>query len=748
MVSHIFDDWSLTDARLLHTDVRETAFDPIAIQKAVSKARAEVDIYVSEKQGYAVPLFEVDSPIPTNEYVIYRPDAGSIGWYDTGFGVTATERFTDCERLNGTEIGHRLRFWLDQHCEIELAVEESALPADQIQPRDQLSSHEQRVFFDELSDFVRSEKKAQRETNWQQYTDLDLGEAIRRNHVSGPYIHIGSTDKDGSRAYRYQFGRDDDESGDTNLRDDERIFPGNRCILDIDSETQHFPIEVKVRSVTDPQITIQPAWNRLEAPHLVENILESCDTEIWLHELLNPVPFDRRLNAIDQIRATETKRNLLTGNRPIEYSVNKFALPDSKIELNEYQRLALIWADAADDVVCIHGPPGTGKTRTLTAYVSHAVSEGKSVLVTAHSNQAVDNLLVGDSTPGSPEKHTLHAMAQCEGSDVNVARIGNNSRNRVVQNQYLHRSASDADVVAATTSGTAQFEQNAFDVAVVDEATQASRPATALVLNSAEKLVLAGDHKQLPPYCADESAKSEDMHISLFEYLLNRYEEDGAVLLQRQYRMNEAIAAFPNEAFYDGKLTTAELARKQSVSELPPLVGINVESQERERTHGHSFYNPAEAKAAAKQVQLLAENGVASEDIGVISPYSGQVSEIISRVNQLNIPNPGDVSVDTVDSFQGGEREAIIISFVRSNDDGYSGFLEFPDEGPRRLNVAMTRARKRLVMIGNWGTLSKPARRTDEQSCASLYERLAAHIRSENQMHSPTQVTRFYLDSR
>jgi Superfamily I DNA and RNA helicases and helicase subunits len=202
--------------------------------------------------------------------------------------------------------------------------------------------------------------------------------------------------------------------------------------------------------------------------------------------------------------------------------------------------------------------------------------------------------------------------------------------------------------------------------------------------------------------------------------------------------MNEAIAAFPNEAFYDGKLTTAELAQNQSVSELPPLVGLNVESKERERTHGHSFYNPAEAKAVAKQVQLLAENGVASEDIGVISPYSGQVSEIISRVNQLNIPNPGDVSVDTVDSFQGGERETIIISFVRSNDDGYSGFLEFPDEGPRRLNVAMTRARKRLVMIGNWGTLSKPApHRTHKQSCASLYERLAAHIRSENRMHSP-----------
>jgi len=301
----------------------------------------------------------------------------------------------------------------------------------------------------------------------------------------------------------------------------------------------------------------------------------------------------------------------------------------------------------------------------------------------------------------------------------------------------MAQSPGRADIVAATTSGAAQFAQNAFDVAVVDEATQASRPATAIVLNSAEKLVLAGDHKQLPPYCADESHKEEDMHISLFEYLLDRYGGDISVLLQKQYRMNEAIAEFPNEMFYDGELKTAAENRAWAISDLKPCIGVDIAGQERRQDYGNSYYNPAEAEAVAKQVQLLTYNGVTAEDIGVISAYSGQVSEIRSRVNNLDIDNPRDVTIDTVDSFQGGEREAIIVSFVRSNDDGHSGFLEFPEEGPRRLNVALTRARKRLVVIGDWDTLGTLApHRSPDQSCAHLYDSLADHLRSRERMLS------------
>lgn len=738
MVASIFDDWRLKNSQLLRTDVRGTEYDQVDVEAAASRAVDELGLRAPDRDGYVVPLFAKDKPVPTNEYVLYRPEKGHIGWFDSGFGINGAERFVECERLDDNVIGHRLRFWLDENrSEVELDVDESELPANRIHPTDRLSGDDRDAFFDELKEFVLSEREAQREGNWEHYEDVDLREAIRRNQVSGPFIYVGSTHEGGDPAYKYQFADDEEEDEEVDLRDDEGIFPGNRCIVDVESDDQNFPVEVEILAVTDPQITIQPVWDSIDNRHAVEKILDTDDAEVWLHELLNPVPFDRRLDAIAQVERTKEKRDLLTGDRPVEYSVNKYASPNPEIELNEYQRLALIWADGAEDVVCIHGPPGTGKTRTLTAYVRHAVSRGESVLVTAHSNQAVDNLLVGDSTLDSPEEGTLHAMAQDDNSALSIARVGNNSRSRVVKNYYANQSASEADVVAATTSGTAQFDQDAFDVAVVDEATQASRPATAIVLNSAEKLVLAGDHKQLPPYCADETKKEEDMHISLFEYLLERYDQNISVLLQKQYRMNEEIAEFPNEAFYDGQLETAARNREWSVSDLKPLVGIDINGRERRPNYGNSYYNPDEAEAVAKQVKLLAQNGVASEDIGVISAYSGQVSKIINQVNRLDIENPKAVSVDTVDSFQGGERDAIIVSFVRSNSDGHSGFLEFPEEGPRRLNVALTRARKRLVLIGNWETLGTNApHRPRSQSCADLYEKLAEHIQSRERMLS------------
>ena len=738
MVQELFDDWRPEDATLLSTDVRTTEYDPIDVEVAASSAKDILEMEHPDDDGYVIPLFAIDAPYPTDEYVIYRPESSQIGWFDAGFGSTGTERFADCERLSDKEIGHRLRLWLPENqSQATLEVDESKLPNERIDPTDRLNSDEQAAFFEDLKEFVRSERETERESNWESYQELGLQRAIDRNQMSGPFVHMSRSIADnGQPAYNYQLLEDDDQDRQVDLRGDEGLFSENECIVDTEAEDEHFPLEAELLSVGDRRITVQPDWETIEDDTAVESILNSGRAEIWLHELLNPVPYDRRLDAIRQVQEDDEKRDLLTGRRPVEFTVNKYAPIDSDVELNEYQRLAMVWADGADDVVCIHGPPGTGKTRTLSAYVRQAVKKGESVLVTAHSNQAVDNLLVGDSTPGNPEESTLHAMALDEDISLSIARVGNNSRNRVVQQNYVNRSTSGADVVAATTSGAAKFDPDTFDVAVVDEATQASRPATAIVLNSARKLVLAGDHKQLPPYCADESMQEEDMHISLFEYLLNRYDDEISVLLQKQYRMNEEIAAFPNQAFYGGDLETADDNRDWTIDDLKPIMGVEVQGEE--RRPGNSYYNQDEAEAVARQVQLLVQSGVEPEDIGVISAYSGQIGKIIHQVNQLDIPNPRAVSVDTVDSFQGSEREAIIVSLVRSNADGYSGFLEFPEEGPRRLNVALTRARKRLVLVGNWDTLGTVApHRTADESCADLYADLAEHLRATERMLSP-----------
>jgi superfamily I DNA and/or RNA helicase len=275
-------------------------------------------------------------------------------------------------------------------------------------------------------------------------------------------------------------------------------------------------------------------------------------------------------------------------------------------------------------------------------------------------------------------------------------------------------------VVAATTNGDAAFDQDAFDVAVVDEATQASRAATAIAVNAAEKLVLAGDHRQLPPYGVREGGEGE-MRPSLFETILERYGDDVAVLLARQYRMHDAIASFPNEAFYGGRLETADQAADRTVDGLSAVELFDVAGEERREERGASVRNAAEADVVADRVATLLDAGVDPGDLGVIAAYSGQVSEIRCNLVERGLDQAA-FTVDTVDSFQGGEREAVVVSFARSNDTHDAGFLEHPEEGPRRLNVALTRARCHLSLVGDWDTLTEPASHRDsEESCADVY---------------------------
>lgn len=740
-IDDLFKNWRIKNATLLRsagkppsrsTDGASQISNSSDLKEALERARTVVREEVSNQKGYPIPLHQAGDPIPTKEYILWRPSSEQVGWYDSSFGISGTVRFISIKSVVGTAISQRVRFWHPEFApEPDSELDDIDLPDEQVHPHTKSPKADQQAFFTDLLEFVRAERETERQTNWEQHHEAEIEDLVERVNAVGPLIPMTQgTGKDGNPKFTFQIESPEEDSDDEiDLFEDEGIYPNNLYIVDTLGNTEDFPIAAEVTNVSGPTLTLQPDWATMENRAIVEKLLASEQNDFWVRHLLNPIPFDRRLDAIGQVKGDSAKRQLITGNRPVKFSPNQYALPSVEIELNQYQKQALAWADSSADLVCIHGPPGTGKTRTLTAYVKYAVSQGESVLVTAHSNQAVDNLLVGDSTLNEPEPDTLHAFA-CDDDDTGdaeftIARVGHNSRNRVVQSNYSDVSVHNADVVAATTSGAAQFDKNKFDVAVVDEATQASRPATAIVMNCAQKIVLAGDHKQLPPYCADESMKTEEMHVSLFEHLLDQYGDSVSVLLRRQYRMNEEIAEFPNQAFYDGKLETAEQNRDWQVDDLKPVALVDIEGDERTESIGNSRYNVAEAEAVAKQVKLLVASGLAPEDIGVISAYRGQIGKIWSQLHRLDIDNVDQVTVDTVDSFQGGEREAIVVSFVRSNPEGNSGFLTFPEEGPRRLNVALTRARKRLILVGNWETLSTTApHQSEEDGCASIYREL------------------------
>ena len=241
-----------------------------------------------------------------------------------------------------------------------------------------------------------------------------------------------------------------------------------------------------------------------------------------------------------------------------------------------------------------------------------------------------------------------------------------------------------------------------FGLAVIDEATQALEPAAYLALLRAERAVLAGDHLQLPPTVLSAAAQAGGLGVSLFERLADTGDGAARVTLAEQHRMNERIMAYPSQTLYGGRLRAHPAVAHWAIDDAPfVLVDTAGRGFEEEVPEGSdSRQNPGEAGLAAAQVNALLGLGVPPAEIAVISPYDAQVQRLRELLAELL---EAGLEIDTVDGFQGREKDAVVVNLVRSNPDGEVGFLA----DVRRMNVAMTRARKKLVVIGDGATVSR-----------------------------------------
>ncbi len=288
-----------------------------------------------------------------------------------------------------------------------------------------------------------------------------------------------------------------------------------------------------------------------------------------------------------------------------------------------------------------------------------------------------------------------------------------------LENNIIDEILNSALVICATnsTAGSEILSAQEFDAVVIDEATQATEPSCYIPLIRGKRFFLAGDHKQLPPTILSMDAQREGLAYTLFERLLDLYAQIPAYsLLQVQYRMNERLLAFPSETFYEGKVQTAEIVRnielgdllikrpyrisplEQAVLSSEPVVFIDTQGlfPEFQAFGSTSRENIAEAQLLLKFADLLINYGVSPRQMGIIAPYKDQVEWM--RLNNI----AEGLEIHTVDGFQGREKEVILLSFVRSNPQQEIGFLM--DE--RRLNVSLTRAKRKLVMMGDAETLS------------------------------------------
>lgn len=685
-----------------------------------------------------LPLHEMDSPALTGEYIIYKNTqfGPTYGYYDTRRDKKSR---ISVSNIGQTVCGWRLRFW---HPDFEPDTEPSfqTLSEEDEQLLETLSGtisptpwsdNEAKQLYTHLHDFVSQFKEEEKQANLEDYRLCSQWEYKRGHggiHELAPIVN--TTPNSGSEQWYVQVPEDDDIlSSDEFISVATDIWTGNEILVDTppsESSPDSFPIQATVKDVDERGITFILKRNASRAGKTkLRHLFTEEDQLLAIYPLFNPVPYNRELDGINTVRQSPSERETITGNEPLQFTPERALRTDFQ-DLNQSQEMAAKQAIAADDVALIHGPPGTGKTRTLVALIQYFVNTGKTVLACAHSNQATDNLLVGGSTIDKPEEGSLHEAAQND--EIELARVGSGSENPVVRHYYDDASKANADVIGATMSAAAAFDRNTFDVAVVDEASQATIPATFLPYVAANKTVLAGDHKQLPPYGSQELQERE-MEVSLYEHFVERYGQQLPVMLTTQYRMHERIAEFPSEQFYDGAVETAQRDTDYTMFDFSPVVAHQVAGEE-EVVQGRTYANEQEAEVVAHHVQDLRERGVPESEIGIITGYRGQIQTIRQKLNVLQV-STADIVIDTVDSFQGGERAAIVMSFCRSNEHGNSGFLSLSEEGPRRLNVALTRAKFRLVLIGDWETLcaNEPSGRDD---CSSLYRQLKSWLVANN----------------
>ena len=671
-----------------------------------------------------VPLHEPDSAQLTREYIIYTGHdlRGELFVYADGDGDT---EFLPATEFRSTPLAERIRYWHADHVPSTPPVYHSSPIRSREHARNQTAVGPS-SFFGSLIDRIEDERNAQREAN-----------AERARRESASEIHADGGDAipslrshgqaEGS-IYRFEVSTaDDDETRGGYVQSTFGIYEGNEVLLSSptpNAAPDVFPVRATVSDITGENVYLDVEREAANEPRFRHH-LRGKPVGYGLVGILNPVPFDRERDAVETLDAGSPFAEVFTGDTSLTFTDSAAARTDrSDTALNQDQQSAVEHALSADRLFCIHGPPGTGKTRTLVEIIRRAARDERAVLVCADSNRAVDNIIAGTSTPSRADEGSLHAYAQ-HGADEFTLRRNNIARssNDLIRDAYGD-GAGGADVVAST-NGSAATVDRTFDLVVVDEATQATLTSTCIPLARARRAILAGDHRQLPPYSASEEPPAETPSsgtgASLFEHL---YSDGGVydgvgIALRTQYRMHRDIARFPNRRFYDNILESGRVV--DAVADRPAIVGYDIGGSE--TTSGTSTANPTEARLVAHLAgDLLDADDIADEDIGIITPYTAQKSAI-----EDVLPGRADaVTVDTIDAFQGSEKAAVLISLVRSNADGRVGFLGRPEDGPRRLNVAITRAERFCGIIGDWRTLTRE--RDGADKCTDLYRSLHSHL--------------------
>lgn len=653
----------------------------------------------------------------------------------------------------------------------------------------QLEYYTEKEAFRKLTEQMGMQRKVKRGDAW---FPLQVGKSFY-NSLNQTAIEVFRT-SDQDIEHNFEFGRPvmffmvkkmgkNENQGNTALQQPENASDANHKVQNSNLKVQsikYFSFTGTVSYVDGDRMVITVP----DSAPLLE--LQQSTDPIGVQLSFDETSYKLMFEALD--RVMKAKNNRLAYLRDLFYSHQKagrFSFEPMKFPwLNPTQERAVNEVLWAKDVAIVHGPPGTGKTTTLVEAINETLMRESQVLVCAQSNMAVDwiseklvdrgiNVLrignptrVNDKMLGFTYERRFESHADYPQLWAIRKAIRELRKNRKKGSENYHQKMErlksraaeielrinaelfgEARVIACTLVGSAHhlLEGMKFGTLFIDEAAQALEAACWIPMKRASRVILAGDHCQLPPTVKSIAALRAGLGKTLMERIAENKPE-VVTLLKIQYRMNDEIMRFSSDWFYGGKVESAPQIKYRSVLDYDhPITWIDTSNEEnqitieggdapedsasisssvsaanqnsdlnfKEQFVGESFgrINKAEAELTlltlAEYFTKISKRRVLEEriDVGIISPYRAQVQYLKKLIKKYEFFKPYRrlISVNTVDGFQGQERDVILISLVRSNDEGQIGFLK----DLRRMNVAMTRARMKLIILGNKDTMTK-----------------------------------------
>ena len=653
----------------------------------------------------------------------------------------------------------------------------------------QLEYYTEKEAFRKLTEQMGMQRKVKRGDAW---FPLQVGKSFY-NSLNQTAIEVFRT-SDQDIEHNFEFGRPvmffmvkkmgkNENQGNTALQQSENPSDANHKVQSSNLKVQsikYFSFTGTVSYVDGDRMVITVP----DSAPLLE--LQQSTAPIGVQLSFDETSYKLMFEALD--RVMKAKNNRLAYLRDLFYSHQKagrFSFEPMKFPwLNPTQERAVNEVLWAKDVAIVHGPPGTGKTTTLVEAINETLMRESQVLVCAQSNMAVDwiseklvdrgiNVLrignptrVNDKMLGFTYERRFESHADYPQLWAIRKAIRELRKNRKKGSENYHQKMDrlksraaeielrinaelfgEARVIACTLVGSAHhlLEGMKFGTLFIDEAAQALEAACWIPMRRASRVILAGDHCQLPPTVKSIAALRAGLGKTLMERIAENKPE-VVTLLKIQYRMNDEIMRFSSDWFYGGKVESAPQIKYRSVLDYDhPITWIDTSNEEnqitieggdapedsasvsssesaanqnsdlnfKEQFVGESFgrINKAEAELTlltlAEYFTKIGKRRVLEEriDVGIISPYRAQVQYLKKLIKKYEFFKPYRrlISVNTVDGFQGQERDVILISLVRSNDEGQIGFLK----DLRRMNVAMTRARMKLIILGNKDTMTK-----------------------------------------